>query len=755
MLQPLLARRVVAAAKRFQDWEPWREFNDQYLFAFEVPGEPHPVFGIVLGAAGQEFGLSLYRGERAVEQVHYVTTDPRPPMVAPMLLLSFDPIGAVSDEFLSLVKAAGVTERVIPTVVDIRPGGRGHPPTNQHLRLLAQILEAMLRAADAELLRPRKFDATVGGKVLTLVVDAENGKVRDVTARFTDLAPLPLAAATTHSLPWPLPELDPIDAHRLVGFAPAPFGIAGAAQPPWVLCVLDPERDRIAGLEVVVPDAPDDLDQAMQALASILAEPKDGPAGLPRRLTFVHRRLGEAMAEPLRERGVIVDILDEHPAATQFFARLRDMPAPDAPEPDRVPAAAAADRWLEHHRSLMARIDAKLTVQSLHARKPLTAFFGDPDVLDDLDEVLEELGIDAAPHRLAYRDWFVVAWRSKAKGSTRAEQLLAAPMPEAERRLLAARVAARTGLYRVVSRRASLVLLSDVYSDFEIEVDDGALAAATSEGQALPARIGNADGYHFVVLLGPLLSPWQINAATAYLASSFGSFTSADLQRRPELLAALWQWWMDAAMHANTPQLTNTDGDRLDFRIGTFAVDDWPRLLAAFARRTDLRTDDDGEVATPEHWTWIRADATGNTILAELQRVGDELLVETNSEPRLESARRWLEAMPGVRFVQQRQQQPDRAPRPRRPADAAALPAAALAQLQAQIDAMTLRWLDERVPALGNRTPRQAVQTAEGREIVLRLIRTWPDPGGMPGLRTPRERLRRELGLDGEGTAGG
>ena len=61
---------------------------------------------------------------------------------------------------------------------------------------------------------------------------------------------------------------------------------------------------------------------------------------------------------------------------------------------------------------------------------------------------------------------------------------------------------------------------------------------------------------------------------------------------------------------------------------------------------------------------------------------------------------------------------------------------------------MVMRWLDESVPALDGLTPREAVKDPKLRPLVERMIRTYPDPGGIPGLRIPRERLRRELGLD-------
>ena len=86
------------------------------------------------------------------------------------------------------------------------------------------------------------------------------------------------------------------------------------------------------------------------------------------------------------------------------------------------------------------------------------------------------------------------------------------------------------------------------------------------------------------------------------------------------------------------------------------------------------------------------------------------------------------------------------------PAD---LPPEAAAQLQDHFDRICMNWLDENIPALGGKTPREAVATAAGRAKVLRLIRSWTDSPGPPRLVVPRDRLRRELGLADEAAEGG
>jgi hypothetical protein len=60
-------------------------------------------------------------------------------------------------------------------------------------------------------------------------------------------------------------------------------------------------------------------------------------------------------------------------------------------------------------------------------------------------------------------------------------------------------------------------------------------------------------------------------------------------------------------------------------------------------------------------------------------------------------------------------------------------------------------WMDIEVPALGNKTPRQAAQTSEGREKVLSLLRdaenTSPSPGMEDIQKESIREIKEELGL--------
>jgi hypothetical protein len=72
---------------------------------------------------------------------------------------------------------------------------------------------------------------------------------------------------------------------------------------------------------------------------------------------------------------------------------------------------------------------------------------------------------------------------------------------------------------------------------------------------------------------------------------------------------------------------------------------------------------------------------------------------------------------------------------------------AILALLAEHIAAYEQRWLDESIPALGGRTPREAAGDPIGREELTRLLASFPVPGPDEIGAMDPNRLRTALGL--------
>jgi hypothetical protein len=70
-------------------------------------------------------------------------------------------------------------------------------------------------------------------------------------------------------------------------------------------------------------------------------------------------------------------------------------------------------------------------------------------------------------------------------------------------------------------------------------------------------------------------------------------------------------------------------------------------------------------------------------------------------------------------------------------------------QLVRTFDEHYERWVDDKLPALGGQTPRQAVKTAAGRAKVEALLAGMgrPRASGSLDLKPPVARIRKKLGL--------
>jgi hypothetical protein len=144
-----------------------------------------------------------------------------------------------------------------------------------------------------------------------------------------------------------------------------------------------------------------------------------------------------------------------------------------------------------------------------------------------------------------------------------------------------------------------------------------------------------------------------------------------------------------------------------------------------FGLDDDLQAESDGTVGFP----WLETDPDkpglvapiGRRVLAHLTLTPDTLEVETISQQRLERCRQRLEQLLGERISPAKPSRQRR--RAARPSAQSAEPFIPPPELLAQLEEQMLRqWIDEKIPALGGLTPRQAAKTATGRRQVLALI---------------------------------
>lgn len=225
--------------------------------------------------------------------------------------------------------------------------------------------------------------------------------------------------------------------------------------------------------------------------------------------------------------------------------------------------------------------------------------------------------------------------------------------------------------------------------------------------------------------------------------------------------------WRDATIEAeeaaSKPRIVNnTDGDPLVFCTDRFdiqgSVEELIDSLAAIEGAEVDHADESKEIAFTRpgnkmHKQWP------NTILGRAVVNGARLLVETNSLARADALRKRIEKAAGARVKYRLRDVRDlehvlddpsiaRTPAPEPPPEARAA-------LREVMERMRDAWVDERIPALSGRTPRQAATSPTLKPRLVALLKQFEmhEAARPDADRYDVGRLWRALGLDPQSIA--
>jgi hypothetical protein len=201
------------------------------------------------------------------------------------------------------------------------------------------------------------------------------------------------------------------------------------------------------------------------------------------------------------------------------------------------------------------------------------------------------------------------------------------------------------------------------------------------------------------------------------------------------------------------PVLQNTEGEPLMMCEAGLRVED-PAAVASALDDTYERAEDqpDGALVWFEH---VATDGM-QRIRAHLELNGNALDIRANSVARFERVLATVQSLDPSATVVSETREPAGDRRAigqlaqgnplTRPLDTAIEPdiAAALDEMVRDYEAA---WLDESIPALAGRTPRQCADDPTRRPDLIRLLESFPHDDTRPGTMSP-SRLRAALGLD-------
>ncbi len=317
----------------------------------------------------------------------------------------------------------------------------------------------------------------------------------------------------------------------------------------------------------------------------------------------------------------------------------------------------------------------------------------------------------------------------------------------------------------------------DILTGEESDVREQGASRTVRPGDLLFAHIVHVDGLALLEALAPLSLPPDTKLAVIELRRKIHrtapGIDSAGLREWGIELREIYFDALERLLEPGLPQLHNTDGDPLQLQRLLFDLDPAPDAVpAAFEALRHLATAEEAQAALAEaerdasgtptalRFSWTRRNKRGssaleNTVLGHIEIRPGRLSCAVNSNRRAAAFRRHVKkALPErARYrlseLDSIEHALSNAPT-REPGPPAPVPPEVQAHIGRYLAEYYERWLEDKIPALGGRTPLDAVRDPDGREQVEVLVRSIERDG--PRMNPPLDpaitrRLRERLGL--------
>jgi hypothetical protein len=320
--------------------------------------------------------------------------------------------------------------------------------------------------------------------------------------------------------------------------------------------------------------------------------------------------------------------------------------------------------------------------------------------------------------------------------------------------------------------------IKDIFTGRRFHVLEQSASHTLLAGDVLFTRVVTAGGGSIMVGACPWVIPasWHIP-----LIDRRDRFRPKRLLTREELadydleIRETYHEIVDALLHPRLPVLQNTDGDpfeltTLTYELGVTVAEAVERLTPLATLRGDVHLADETRNAdgalTSATLTWIKAGNRkhkdwDNTALGTMRLDGSRLLIEVNSSRRRRRIEKAIMKCLGSAAtlvdtsISDLADALDGRRESRSAAQAHLVPADSPSPEQEAIETELARrhwdaWFSTKVPALGNRTPRQAAKTPSGRERLEALLADYAQRSaeGRNAFKPDIGALRQKLGLD-------
>lgn len=403
----------------------------------------------------------------------------------------------------------------------------------------------------------------------------------------------------------------------------------------------------------------------------------------------------------------------------------------------------------------------------LHLLKFADRTFGEAALLEAWDEFHLWEGPPfepGSPHQQLFTPWFFFHWTPALDDTeTHSDAPRDTPVALAYLRYKAGRLddlerrAVEAGLRGVFSFHDILActpgegfVLRDIFTGEEHAVVERLGSAHAQRGDIVLAKIVDVDGLRTLDGFAPILIPPDAKGPILELRKQMKlagvSITTEFLHDYDLEMFGIYHAIYDEVMNPTPPELRNTDGDPLEFHKIVYDIDsaqaafDALKPLALDASDEQLLADaerDAGGTLRGVSFAWSKRGNKihahwDNTILGHITIADRTLTVEVNSAKRAKQLRMLADKLLGAiarHRATTRESTEAMLERARENSDAndarhapAEIPAEVQAEVAGFVRAHYEQWIRDKIPALGNRTPIQAMQDPEGREMVEALL---------------------------------
>jgi hypothetical protein len=279
----------------------------------------------------------------------------------------------------------------------------------------------------------------------------------------------------------------------------------------------------------------------------------------------------------------------------------------------------------------------------------------------------------------------------------------------------------------------------------EFQVIDMKTSRQLSRWQILACRLWVLDGVHrlagAVFLFAPDKRP-LLEKTARKLAKAGGKDARA---WREGFSPEICRLWIDPLIHPIQPRFRNRDGDPLLFCRAVFRLADREAVRRALIGQRLITVRDDGDDTLS--WHTLERDGTGGqTVMGTFQLLEGEMSFEANSRQRFQKGMKVLKKTLGDAI---RLQEEERIPmkkmlkrQPKAPMETVNIPPEVQEEMISRFKRQHMEnWPGMSLPALGGKTPRQAVRSKTGRSAVARLLKDFE-------VHEQESRLRGEPALD-------